>query len=112
MCTNVCGLIEHNSRKSTVYPKKARNVDGAFVFIVNDEDYKQVMTRRIKEIKMVLIIIIIIIIMTIMQILMMMGSQWTKSVLDDPDDPEDHINSDDYDDSDHQNLMIIMMGRQ
>jgi len=28
-------------RKSTVYPKKARNVDGAFVFIVNDEDYKQ-----------------------------------------------------------------------
>ena len=32
-----------NSRKSTVYPKKARNVDGAFVFIVNDEDYKQVL---------------------------------------------------------------------
>merc|ERR1719278_1590835 len=30
-----------NCRKSTVYPKKARNVDGAFVFIVNDEDYKQ-----------------------------------------------------------------------
>jgi len=28
-------------RKSTVYPKKARNVDGAFVFIVNDEEYKQ-----------------------------------------------------------------------
>merc|ERR1719400_1009537 len=28
-------------RKSTVYPKKARNIDGAFVFIVNDEDYKQ-----------------------------------------------------------------------
>ena len=36
-------LMEPNSRKSTVYPKKARNVDGAFVFIVNDEDYKQVM---------------------------------------------------------------------
>ena len=33
----------HKFRKSTVYPKKARNVDGAFVFIVNDEDYKQVM---------------------------------------------------------------------
>jgi len=28
-------------RKSTVYPKKARNVNGAFVFIKNDEEYKQ-----------------------------------------------------------------------
>ena len=33
-------------RKSTVYPKKARNVDGAFVFIVNDEDYKQVVREE------------------------------------------------------------------
>ena len=36
------GQLVHKFRKSTVYPKKARNVDGAFVFIVNDEDYKQV----------------------------------------------------------------------
>jgi len=28
-------------RKSTVYPKKAKNVEGAFVFIVNDEQYRQ-----------------------------------------------------------------------
>jgi len=28
-------------RKSTVRPKKARNVDGAFVFVVNDEKYQQ-----------------------------------------------------------------------
>jgi len=28
-------------RKSTVYPKKARNNDGAFRFIVNDEQYRQ-----------------------------------------------------------------------
>lgn len=28
-------------RKSTVYPKKARNVDGSFVFVVNDEQYRQ-----------------------------------------------------------------------
>jgi len=30
-----------DSLKSTVYPKKARNTNGAFVFIVNDEQYRQ-----------------------------------------------------------------------
>jgi len=28
-------------RRSIVYPKKAKNVEGAFVFIVNDEQYRQ-----------------------------------------------------------------------
>ena len=31
------------SRRSTVTPKKARNVDGTFVFIVNNAEYRQVM---------------------------------------------------------------------
>jgi len=30
-----------DSRKGTVYPKKAKNIEGKFVFIVNDEQYRQ-----------------------------------------------------------------------
>merc|ERR1719412_3161393 len=30
-----------DNRKGTVYPKKAKNIDGKFVFIVNDEQYRQ-----------------------------------------------------------------------
>merc|ERR1712232_919601 len=30
-----------DNRKGTVYPKKAKNIEGKFVFIVNDEQYRQ-----------------------------------------------------------------------
>ena len=81
----VCGKPTNNyqtknSRKSTVYPKKARNVDGAFVFIVNDEDYKQVLIEiasMILPLLIVMMIIMIIMITLITTIMMMMFRQWT-----------------------------------
>lgn len=30
-----------DNRKGTVYPKKAKNIEGEFVFIVNDDQYRQ-----------------------------------------------------------------------